>query len=156
MRRVTPPFPQTARKRWGAYVFTLNGDGQLEAQVQRHLKLARAADGVGNDAEATGTAIKTAADSSNTCRAAGSGQDGCSRGREGVVAGVLRDLVAGNVEARGVGQVVDIERVLEIESIGQFRVFDERSVGALLEGLAEDVALPGGEAGLVWVIRWDG
>ena len=76
--------------------------------------------------------------------------------RERVVVLVLRDLVAGNVEAGGVGQVVDVEGVLEGVAFGEVGDLDQRGIGALLEGLAEDVALAGGEVGLVGIVGGNG
>jgi len=44
-------------------------------------------------------------------------QDRRARHREGVVACVLRDFIARDVEAGGVGQVVDVEGVLQVEAV---------------------------------------
>jgi hypothetical protein len=63
----------------------------------------------------------------------------------------LREVVAGRVKAGGVGEVEDIECVAEVVFVAQGYSFDERDVGALLECLAEDVALAGGEAGFVGI-----
>jgi hypothetical protein len=61
---------------------------------------------------------------------------------------ILRHSVARNVEARGVGQVVHIEGVLHPVPLAEFGFLDQRCIGAFLEGLPEDVALPRREAGL--------
>ena len=120
----------------------------LEIQVQRHLDLPWGADGVLNDAEAGGAAIEVIGSAGGT---ATGGQDGRSLGRECVVEGVLRYLVAGNVEACGVGDVVDVEGVLEVEPVVDGNHLDHRGVSALLCGLPEDVALSGGESGFIGI-----
>ena len=75
--------------------------------------------------------------------------------RETVVVLVLRDLVARHVEAGGVGEVEDIEGVLEGVTFGDLGQFHERGIRALLEGLAEDVALAGGEVGFIGIVGWE-
>ena len=54
---------------------------------------------------------------------------------------VLVHVVLRNVEARSVGEVVDIEGVVQFELVVDRQVLDQRSVSAPLPGLAEDVAL---------------
>src|SRR5579864_310147 len=93
----------------------------LKDELQRHLNLTRAADGVADDAESKGCVVELA-----WWRALL---------RSFVVELVLRDLVAGNVEAGGVGEVVDVEGVLEGVAFGEFRVLDDGGVGAALKGL---------------------
>ena len=68
----------------------------------------------------------------------------------------MRHSVAGNVEAGGVGQVIDIEGVLEAKPLAERRNLDQRGIGAFLEGLAEDIALAGGEAGFEGIGCGDG
>ena len=68
-----------------------------------------------------------------------------SVGRERIVACVLRHFVARNVEAGGVRQVVDVEGVLEAVPLLEADDLHQRCVCALLESLAEDVALAVGE-----------
>ena len=68
-----------------------------------------------------------------------------------IVVLILPDVVAGDVEAGRVGKIEDIEGVLEVEALGELRGLNERSVRPPLIGLAEDVALPGGEVGFIGV-----
>ena len=82
---------------------------------------------------------------------AGSGQNRRAGVRESVVVLVLRYLVARHVEAGGVGEVEDIEGVLEVVTLGELGQFHKRGIRALLEGLPEDVALPGGEVGFIGI-----
>jgi len=87
--------------------------GWLEIQMQGHLDLAWAADGVLDDAQAGGAAIEVV---DRFRSAATGGQHGAQRpfGWEGIVSGVLRDLVAGDIETGGVGEVEDVEGVLHV------------------------------------------
>jgi len=124
--------------------------------MQGHLDLARATDGVGYDAQATWTAVEAAGDSPNTGCVAGARQYRRTSSWEGVVACVLSDFVTGNVEAGGIGEVVDIEGVLEAVPVREVGDFDERGISAFLEVLAEDVALAGGEAGFKGIGSGDG
>ena len=66
---------------------------------------------------------------------------------------VLRDVVDGDVEARRICEVEDLEAELEGSLLGQLRELHQREVGPFLPGLAEDVALTGGEIGFVSVAR---
>ena len=58
-----------------------------------------------------------------------------------VVIHILRDVVAGHVEAGGVGQVEDIQRVAQLDALAEGRYLDSEMSARLLRGLAEDVAL---------------
>src|ERR1700688_4487760 len=122
--------------------------GRLEFEFQRHLNLARAADGFVHRSQAGGRVVKAA---------------GTARGKrrrahywELVIELILRNVVDGDIEAGGVGHVEDIEAVLQSESLGELSELYERNVGTLLPGLAEDIALTRGEVGLEGVSRGDG
>ena len=96
--------------RWFAVSLYCSGWLRLEIEVERHLDLPWGADGVTYDAEARGAAIEVVFGAGGT--AAGR-QNRRSLCREGIVEGVLRNLVAGNIEAGCVSDVVDVEGVFE-------------------------------------------
>ena len=56
---------------------------------------------------------------------------------------VLIHVVLRNVEAGGVGEVVDVEGVAQDVLVVDGQFLDQRRVGAPLPGLAEDIALAG-------------
>ena len=124
----------------------------LERELQRHLYLPWAADGMGYIAKAGGAVIEAFVGLVSFGIATG-GESGLSRRRELVEVLILKDLIARNVEARGVGEVVHVKRVFEAGSFGQVGHFHQRNICPLLRGLAEDVALAGGEAGLDRISR---
>src|SRR5258708_35982812 len=119
----------------------------LERELQRHLYLPRSANGMGYKPKA-GRAVIEAFVGLVPVRVAPSGYRGLSRGRELVEVLILKDLIARDVETCGVGQVVHIKGVFKVVALGQTGHFNQRDICAFLSGLAEDVALPGGEAGL--------
>ena len=110
----------------------------LEGEAERHLNLSRASDRLVHDTQAArcwrGIKIRTV-------------------NREIVEKQVLRDVIDGDVEARCIGEVEDLEAELEGSPLGQLRELHKREVGPFLPGLAEDVALTGGEIGFVSVAR---
>src|ERR1700728_694980 len=79
---------------------------------------------------------------------ASGGQRGYARGRKSVVILILKNLVARDVEAGGVGEVVHVKGVLQAIAFGDAGHFYQRNIRPLLRCLAEDVALTSGEAGL--------
>ena len=100
-----------------------NGCG-LEEELQRHLDLAGAADGVGDEAEAEGAVVEAGVglDAAGVAAGGEGGFAGCS---EGVEVLVLVDVVAGDVEAGGVGYVLDIEGVFEGVALSEVGDLDE-------------------------------
>src|SRR5580658_366215 len=116
----------------------------LEIEAQGHLDLARAAYGFVDRAEASGTVVETA-DGSGAC--ATGGQRRSAYYREVVVKLVLSYVVDGNIEAGVVGQIEDVEGVLQRDTLGERRDLYDGNIGAFLPGLAEDVALAAGEIG---------
>ena len=90
----------------------------LERELQRHLYLPRSANGVGYKAKAGGAVIEAAVGLVSV-RVASCGYRSLARGWELVEVLILKDLIAWNVEARGVGEVVNVKRVFEIVAFGQ-------------------------------------
>jgi len=121
---------------------------KLEVETQRHLNLPRAADRVRNQTKSRRTAIERIAGRRRTAIAR---QYRLTGRRISVVSGILRYFIAGYIEAGGVGQVIDIERVLKVVPLLHVDNLDERSICPLLEGLAEDIALSIRKSGFVWV-----
>ena len=99
----------------GAIAFAFKTE--LEIEMQRHLYLPWAADGMRHDAQSGGKTVERVALSSSGTAA---GQYGLAGYRERVVERVLRNLVTRDVEACGIGQVVHIERELEVEALRDF------------------------------------
>ena len=95
---------------------------RLKGELQRHLNLARAADGVADNTETIRCVVELIGRRTLL--------------RCFVIELVLRDLVAGDVEAGGVGQVVDVEGVFEGVALGEFGQLDDGGVGAALECLS--------------------
>src|SRR5208282_3602148 len=124
---------------------------RLEGEAQRHLDLPRAADGLVGDAQ-------TARSWTLVQGCVG----GVARSRrcwlsknvgKAVVVDVLADVVDRDIEARSVGQVVDLEHVLQRVPLRELGCLDERDVSAVLPRLPEDVALAMvDEVGLVGVV----
>ncbi len=108
----------------------------LEDEMEGHLYLAWAADGVGGDAQ-TGCAVIEA----GVCVRARGWQYRCSDDRGLIVILVLIDLVARDVKTGGVAQVEDVEGVFEVIALSKFGRFDKGYVGASLRTLAEYVPL---------------
>ena len=108
-----------------------------------------------DDSEAGRAVIETAGTGRGLACGAATGRQRALSGRkvrrEVVVVEVLRDFIAGNIEAGCVGEVEDVKGELEVSFFLDVDGLAERGVGTLLEGLAEDVALAGGEAGFIRV-----
>ena len=123
-----------------------------ESQVQRHLNLARAAYRFIDDAQATQsrTGIQSLIRAVAACRPCRLAVD-----REVVEEEILRDIVDGDVEAGGVGKVEDLEAELGADAFGDLRGLHQGDVGSLLPGLPENIALAGGEVGLIDITRWN-
>lgn len=68
----------------------------------------------------------------------------------------MRNFISGDIEAGGVGQVVDVEGVFEGIPLLEGEDFDQRDIGPLLRRLAEDIALAGGEGSFVGVAGGNG
>jgi len=119
----------------------------LERKCQRHLYLPWGADGMGHIAKAGRAVIETAV-GLLAFRVASGGQSGPAHGRELIEILILKNLIARDVKAGGVGQVVHVEGVLQVEAFGDAGLFDQRDIRPLLRCLAEDIALTGGEVGL--------
>src|SRR5580698_2491907 len=122
--------------------------------MQRHLNLPWRADRVLHYAQAGRAEVESACAAGSRWSAAARRQrrlSGRNSEREGVVVEVLRNLVAGNVEAGGVCHVVHVECVFHVESFRDGENLDQRSVRTFLGRLAEYVALSGGESGFVGI-----
>src|ERR1700722_10211684 len=78
-----------------------------------------------------------------TCRTNGFAHTG-----EAVVVLILKDFIPRNVEAGGVGQVKDVEAVLQVITFLEVGHLDDRYVCPPLRSLAEDIALTGSEVRL--------
>ena len=96
-----------------------------EVEVKRHLNLARGADGVSDQAQAVGAGVQRARIARRIAVGRSGGVGGAigrrlhwlTGSRERAVRSVLRNLVCGDVEARRVGQVVDVEGVFQVEAL---------------------------------------
>jgi hypothetical protein len=126
----------------------------LERECQRHLYLPWGADGMGHITEA-GRAVIEAAVSLFAFGVASGGQSGLAHGWELVEILILKNLVAGDVKAGGVGKVVHVEGVLQVEAFGDAGHFYQRDIRPLLGCLAEDIALTSGEVGLDGISCWN-
>ena len=73
-----------------------------------------------------------------------------------VVVHILEYFVSWDVEAGGVGQIVNVKRVLKVHAFGDISHLHQRNVSPLLTGLAENVALTGGEVSLKCISSRDG
>src|SRR5450755_2691937 len=123
-----------------------------ESEPQRHLNLPRTADGLVGYAQSGGRIVEAAVrDVATICR-----QWRCSNHRKLIVELVLRNIVDGNVEARGIRQVENVQAVFQRVTLGELSNFDEGNVSALLPCLPEDVALSSCKVGLERVIRRNG
>src|SRR5579871_2433247 len=91
--------------------------------MQRHPDKARAADGVLDYPELAGRLVAIGHD-----------------GRRIVEIQSKRHVVVGSIEARSVGDVEDVQAVLEVDALRDGRVLEDGEVGALLEWPAEQVA----------------
>ena len=124
-----------------------------ESETERHLNLARTADGFVGDAK---TAEAEAHVKCGHVEAAVARRD-CGRQsllREAVEVDVLADIVDWDIEAGGIGQVIHVEAVAKGEALGQLCHFDVGDICATLPGLPEDVALSVvNEVRLVRVVR---
>jgi hypothetical protein len=65
--------------------------------------------------------------------------------RIGIEAGIESHIVVGRVKAGMVGNVEEIGRVFESETLGELRLLDDRHICAGLERAAKDVASAGVE-----------
>jgi hypothetical protein len=117
--------------------------------AERHLNLPRATNGLVYVAQPEGTIVKAAG---LVRRPARRRQRRRSVGRKPVKELVLSDGVDGYVKAWRVGQVENIETKLQGRAFRQPGHFNQRYVHALLPGLPENIALPGGERSLVRII----
>ena len=87
----------------------------LEGQAESHLDLPRAADSLGDEAEAKGLIVKRLPQRGKT-----------------VEVFVLGDVVAGDIKAGRVGDVEDVKAELESETLGNLSELANGEVGALL------------------------
>ena len=96
----------------------------LERQAQRHLNLARAADRFVGDAETAkrGTHVKRGDAETAIARGDRRGQ---SLLREAVEVDVLTNVIDRNVEARRVGEVINIETISKGETLCKLCHFDQ-------------------------------
>ena len=125
------------------------------------MNLPRAADGMHDLPETRGTLIEIIAHEGVAAIGGASRSGRCRRltGHGGWnKTQILIDIVDGNVKAGVVGQVENIEAVLQCESFRQLRQLHDGNIGPLLPRLAEDVALPaaGDEIGLERITRRNG
>src|SRR5579863_1109509 len=109
---------------------------------------------MGYDAKASRAIEETGVGLGAVGGAAG-GQRGQADVRECVVELILRHFVSRDIEAGGVGDVVDVEGVFQRVLFLQVDDLNQGNIGTLLECLAEDIALTGREAGLKWVVAGD-
>src|ERR1700758_854328 len=108
----------------------------LEDNPDAHLNLARAADGLVHRTQAGGNVVEAAeADIVTRCRRRRRTHHG-----ELVVKLILGNVIDGNVEAGGIGDIEDLQSVLQRNAFRDLGVFHNREVETLLPGLAENVA----------------
>src|SRR5580704_5916046 len=112
---------------------------RLETEAQRHLDLPRTSDGLIRDAQAT----RGWADVQRSCevrvariRCGGRTNDG-----KAIEINILAYIVDWNVEARGVGQVENVEAELQGGTLGDLSKLCQRDVRAPLPRLPENIAL---------------
>jgi len=121
---------------------------RLEVEVQGHLDLARRADGVLHDTETGRAVIKTAGQRVRCATPCGlRSRSGGDRNGNVVEALVLIHIILRNVEAGGVGEVIGFEGVAKDVMLVDGQFLNQRRVGALLPGLAEDITFTGDKAG---------
>ena len=116
---------------------------RLETEAQRHLDLPRASDGLIRDAQAA----RGWADVQRSCEVRVArircGWRTCDG--KAIEVNVLADVVDWNVEARGVGQVENVEAELQGGMLGDLSELHQRDVRAPLPGLPENIALAMGD-----------
>src|ERR1700683_250526 len=121
----------------------------LELKTERHLNLPRAADRLVYDAQTEWTVVER----SVGLRRATVWQRIRPFHGDIVVELVLRDIIERKIKARRVGQVEDVEAVLQRDAFGDFGVLHDGYVRAPLRGLPEDIALARREVGFESVAR---
>src|ERR1700722_19429205 len=127
----------------------------LESQLQRHLYLPRAADGVAYKAQAAGAVVEAGVGLASVGRATGR-LHRLAHGWRVVVIHILEHFVSWDVEAGGVGQIINVKGVLKVHPFGDIGHLHQRYVGPFLTGLAENVALTGGEVSFKCISSRDG
>src|SRR5208282_6216278 len=121
----------------------------LKHDSQGHLNLARAADGFVYRAQRRGTVVESRR---RILSSATSGQRRRPHYRELVVVLVLRDVIDGNIKAGRIGQVEDLQAVIQRVAFRNEGFLYERNVGDPLPALPEDVAQAVREVGLESVV----
>src|SRR6185369_17601902 len=114
-----------------------------ERQTQRHLNLPRASDRFIGDTQTAQVRAHIQRSGSGLIERRVTRTQSRRRALlwEALEAGVLRNVIDRDIEARRVGQVVDIETVLQRSVLGDLRHLNQRKVRASLPGLPKDIAL---------------